>query len=240
MSSAWRRSLRMVLVLLLVVWLPTACSGGSGDRVVLMLDYESGFGGAVYPVYNPYVFFADGSVVKAPKPALADLDRSARNPDQGRWGRWQLVGEKVQITWDQRNRRGEVQTSEQDWPGLDAVPAARNERLEGSWRSLGGGGNLAMGGTVGIVNTSRFTFAADGRFTTERLSGGGSSTDFAGSSASNSAFARRDSAGTYALDGHTLNLHFNNGESRRLFFCFLGKDRKTLRIGGSNYTPASR
>ncbi len=146
----------------------------------------------------------------------------------------------MQITWDERNRRGEVQTSEKAWPGHDAVPAGRNDRLDGSWSTIGGGGNLAMGGTVGVISTARFTFTPDGRFTTERMSGGSSSIDFGGATAGNSAFARRDSAGTYQLDGYTLSLRFNNGEARRLFFCFLGKDRETLRIGGSNYTPASR
>ncbi len=70
------------------MWLLTACAGGSGDRVALLVDYEGGYGGAVYPVYNPYVFFADDDVVKEPKVALEELDRSARDKGQGRWGRW--------------------------------------------------------------------------------------------------------------------------------------------------------
>lgn len=70
------------LALISLVLFVLACNGvrgQNGDKVVLLLDYEAGYGGAVYPVYNPYVFFADGTVAKEPKVAIEDMDRRSRS-----------------------------------------------------------------------------------------------------------------------------------------------------------------
>lgn len=208
--------------------------GAKLERVALLVDYESGYGGAIYPVHNPYVFFSNGTVVKEPKRALDELNHGARSRDDGRWGQWQQVGNKVKITWDQRDRKGKVDTSEKDWPGPSGVPAATNEKLNGTWSTIGGGGNLALGGSTGVVTSGRFTFSPDGRFTTERMAGGSTTTE----TGSNSSYASRNGAGTYQLDGYTLNLKFNNGERKRVFFCYLDKSKSSFRIGGSNYTPS--
>ncbi len=200
------------------------------ERISLLVDYETGYGGAVYPVYNPYVFFRNGSVVKEPKIAIEDLDLQSRSSDSGRWGRWKHTGSKVLITWDKPGRNGKVQTSEKDWPGHEAYPASANEKLTGSWSSVGGGGNLALGGSIGILAAKNFHFTADGRFTTGSLAGI--------SAPGQAGHSKKVSSGTYSLNGHTLNLRFDNGETRKLFFCFMSKDKtKSLRIGGSNYTP---
>lgn len=36
------------------------------ERIALLLDYEMRYGGYVYPVYNPYVFFKNDTIVKEP------------------------------------------------------------------------------------------------------------------------------------------------------------------------------
>ena len=200
------------------------------ERISLLVDYETGYGGAVYPVYNPYVFFRNGTVVKEPKIAIEDMDLQARSSDAGRWGSWKRTGSKVLITWDKPGRNGKIQTSEKDWPGHEAYPASDNEKLNGSWGSVGGGGNLALGGSIGILAAKNFHFTSDGHFTTGSLA--------AISAPGQVGRSRKTDSGTYNLSGHTLTLRFDNGETRKLFFCFMSKDKtKSIRIGGSNYTP---
>lgn len=206
--------------------------GQNVERISLLVDYESGYGGAVYPVYNPYVFFKNGAVAKEPKVAIDEIDLKARSKDHAsRWGTWKRSGGKVKITWDGVNRKGKQETKEADWPGSTAFAAGSNERLEGTWSSTGGGGNIAFGGSVGILTSKRFTFTRDGKFTTENL---------ASTTAPNvAAFSKKNTAGKYKINGHVIELTFNSGDSRRLFFCFYGKDKRVLRIAGNNYTPAN-
>ena len=79
--------------------------------------------------------------------------------------------------------------------------------------------------------SKRFTFTRDGKFTTENL---------ASTTAPNvAAFSKKNTAGKYKINGHVIELTFNSGDSRRLFFCFYGKDKRVLRIAGNNYTPAN-
>lgn len=200
------------------------------QRVALMLDYETGYGGYVYPVYNPYVFFRDGTVIKNPKVAIESLDKKARDKSQGRWGKWRNAGNKVQIIWDGVGRNGKPQTSEKDWKSPEAYSAGRGETLNGSWSSMSGGGNIAFGGNFGSFSLKNFTFRSDGRFTTEKT-GGASDTNM-------TVYSKNDSAGKYSLNGYTLTLHFNNGKTTQLFFCYLGKDRDVFNIAGNNYTSA--
>ena len=206
--------------------------GQNVERISLLVDYESGYGGSIYPVYNPYVFFRDGTVAKEPKVAVDELNRKARSKeDAARWGTWKRSGGKVVITWDGVNRRGKKETKEADWPGFPAHAAGRNETLEGTWSSTGGGGNIAFGGSVGILTSKGFTFTSDGRFTTENVA--------SGSAPNITTFSKKNTAGKYKISGNVIELTFNSGDSRRLFFCYLGKDKKVIRIGGSNFTPAT-
>ncbi|MBX3243810.1 MAG: hypothetical protein KF685_05080 [Acidobacteria bacterium] len=206
--------------------------GQNVERISLLVDYESGYGGAVYPVYNPYVFFKNGIVAKEPKVAIDEMDLKARSKDDAlRWGTWKRSGGKVVITWDGVNRRGKQETKEADWPGYTAHPAGRNDTLEGAWSSTGGGGNIAFGGSVGVLTSKRFTFTRDGKFTTENL---------ASTTGPNiAAYSKKNTAGRYKISGNVIELVFNSGDKRRLFFCYLGNDKKVMRIAGSNYTPAT-
>ncbi|HRE51624.1 MAG TPA: hypothetical protein PK339_09390 [Flavitalea sp.] len=203
------------------------------DRISLLLDYETGYGGAIYPVYNPYVFFTNGTVVKEPKTAVEDLDHKARSKEEGRWGKWKQAGNKVKIAWDGLNRKGKVETSEKDWPGHQAYPAGATEKLDGAWSTIGGGGNLAFGGSIGIVATKDFRFTPDGRFTTGSMAGI--------SAPGQVGRSQKSAAGSYTLSHHTLELKFDNGQTKKLFFCYMGKEKKdVLRIGGSAYTPSKK
>lgn len=197
--------------------------GSNVESLSLLLDYEAGYGGYVYPVHNPYVFFKDGKYVKEPKVPVEELDLDALTTEQAvSWGTWESNGDKVNLV-DRRN-----EDWEKDWPGAPAFPAKKGESLSGAFGSISGGGNLAVGGTVGVIAYSSMTFTPDGWFTNEKLSGGTNS--------DHAAFSRQTSAGRYELDGYMITLKFNNGDTKRFFFCYYGTDKEVFRLSGRTYT----
>ena len=202
--------------------------GSHVERISLLVDYETGYGGYIYPVYNPYVFFKNGTVVKEPKIPINELNLDALTTDQAvRWGTWQRNGNKVQITYSNGN------TADKDWPGNQAYPAKSNESHHGTFSSISGGGNLAFGGDVGILNYSRMSFTSDGWYTTERISGSNSS--------SHTAYQTNTTSGRYKFDGsHSITLTANNGQVKRFFFCWYSKDGdRVFRLGGRTFTRNS-
>lgn len=220
-----------VVWLVIVLLLSASCKkdpldealGSNVERVSLLLDYEAGYGGFVYPVHNPYVFFKDGTFVKEPKIPVDELNIETITTEQAvNWGTWRRAGDKVVLT----NRDDDE--SEKEWPGAQAYAAGRGDALEGAFSSISGGGNLAIGGTIGVLAYSRMTFTADGWFTTENIGSGHGSNHVA--------FARQTTAGKYTLDGYTITLTFNNGDSRRFFFCYYGEDKRVFRVSGRTYT----
>ncbi len=197
--------------------------GSNVERIALLLDYEVGYGGYIYPVHNPYVFFKDGTVVKEPKIPIEDLQLGALTKKEAvDWGTYKKAGDKVVITYYDGDQ------SEKEWPGAEAYPAGKNETLAGSFSSISGGGDLAVGGSVGVIAYSNMTLTSDGWFTNERL-GGGHSSD-------HSAFSQQKTAGQYTLDGYSITLKFNNGDTQRFFFCYYGQDRSVFRLSGRTYT----
>lgn len=61
------------------------------EHIALLIDYETGCGGYIYPVYNPYVFFKNGDVVKEPYIPVNEINMSTITKDvASNWGKWQL------------------------------------------------------------------------------------------------------------------------------------------------------
>jgi hypothetical protein len=196
---------------------------GNVEQLFLMLDYETGYGGYIYPVYNPYVFFNDGRYVKEPKIPVEELNLDALTSEEAySWGTWKREEDQVFLT----DRNGEEWDYE--WPGEPAFAATKGESIAGAFSSISGGGNLAVGGDIGVISYSSMTFTADGWFTNEQLGGG--------SGSSHSAYAELTTAGRYELDGYTITLRFNNGDTKRFFFCYYGADKRVFRIAGRTYT----
>jgi hypothetical protein len=193
------------------------------ERIALMLDYEVGYGGYIYPVYNPYVFFKDGAVVKEPYIPLDEIKTNAVTTDVAyNWGTWKINGSKVNMSWHDGN------SSDKDWPGSDCIAAGSGEKIQGAFGSFSGGGNLAVGGDVGVLDYSNMSFTNDGWFTNTLVGGGGNS--------SVTAYSELTTAGRYSINGYAINLTFNNGDKKRLFFCFYGNDKRVFRIAGRAYT----
>lgn len=193
------------------------------ERLSLLLDYETGYGGYIYPVYNPYVFFKDGTYVKEPKIPINELNLESITTDHAvSWGSWQRTGSKVTLT-DRRS-----QNWEKDWPGAPGFPTKKGESLNGAFSSLSGGGSLAVGGSVGTISYASMTFTSDGWFTNEQLG--------AGTASNHTAFSQQTTAGRYELEGYAITLRFNNGDTKRFFFCYYGDDKRVFRLAGRTYT----
>lgn len=193
------------------------------ESIALLLDYETGYGGYIYPVYNPYVFFKNGTVVKSPYIPVEEINTGAVTKDiAGNWGTWKQNGDNMNITWHNGDE------SEKEWPGNSSIAAGKDEKLQGAFGSISGTGNLVVGGSVGILSYSKMSFTSDGWFTNEKVAGGGNS--------SVTAYSKQTTAGRYNINGYTITLTFNNGDVKRLFFCFYGNDKKVFRIAGRSYT----
>lgn len=195
------------------------------ERVLLMKEQATGYGGYTMTVYNPYLLFNNGTVISKPNAAPEDLDHKQRDRRQGRWGKWESSWGTLRIVWDGSAK--DSKPIERKASAPECLPADRKDELKGHWEAVGGGGNIAVGGDVGILNTSNFFFEEDGRFSNQRLT----ATDHPRTAAQ----SRRGSAGRYRLSGYTLHLQVEGGEERRLFFCAMDKGRKALQIGSSVY-----
>ncbi len=196
--------------------------GSNVERLSLMLDYEAGYGGYIYPVHNPYVFFKDGKYVKEPKIPVDELNMDALTTDQaGNWGTWERNGDRVFLT----NRNGDQ--SDKEWPSSPAFPAKKGETIAGSYKTLSGGGTLAVGGSVGVLSYGNMTFTSDGWFTNEQLG--------VGTGSGHVAYSRATTAGRYELDGYAITLKFNSGDTKRFFFCYYGDDKRVFRVSGRTY-----
>ena len=215
--------------LLLSLLTLTACSSEEDmlpdpvERISLLLDYETGYGGYIYPVYNTYVFFKDGTVVKESRIPVDELNLNAISSIQAsRWGTWQKNGDKVMITYSNGN------VTEKEYPGSPAVAARRGETLDGHFSSISGGGNLAFGGSVGTLNYSRMSFTSDGWYTTENISGSHSS--------SHSAYHTNTTSGRYIFDSdYSITLTANNGQVQRFFFCWYSGQERNFRLAGRTF-----
>jgi hypothetical protein len=105
--------------------------------------------------------------------------------------------------------------------------------MKGSYKTIGGGGNTALGGNTMIFVASNITFNDKGQFTLQKTSGG-SNTDF---DVSTTTYANSNSAGTYTLNGYSIEMRFNNGQAVRKLFYFYPDSKTTFGMGSDAYVP---
>jgi hypothetical protein len=115
-----------------------------------------------------------------------------------------------------------------------AKPATKNEKLAGTWSTIGGGGNTIMGGGTMVVSSNALTFNDQGQFTTESTGGG----TFSGATGTVTAYSNKNAAGTYTFDGYSLELKYNNGNIVRKSFCFYDDTKEVWVFGTKPYTPS--
>jgi hypothetical protein len=196
--------------------------------VIIHLEYEYGLGGAIYPVYNPYILFKDGTIYDEPN--TLDLAASKRN-DPKKWGVWKMEGGLLKITWEAKPAKNKYSEWKKDSYQAAAI-AKKGETISGSFKTMSGGGNTALGGDVMIVVSNTITFNDQGQFTLAKVSGGSTSTV--------TSYYKGKDAGTYTLDGYTIELKLNSGKIERKFFYFYPDDRRYFGIGSSVYVPRNK
>ena len=202
--------------------------------IVLHQEYGYGVGGMMLIKYNPYLLLQDGTIYLHPEVCAYDLDVArSREVEPGKWGTWKQEDSKTLVVTMNSDHKPDRWQGTTHW--FWAVPAAKNERLSGTWSTIGGGGNTAFGGGAMVVSSNVLTFNNQGQFTT--LSTGGGS--FNGAGGSVTAYSNKDGAGTYTFDGFSLELKYNNGKIVRKNFCFYDSDSKDVWVfGTSPYTPS--
>ena len=216
-----------------------ATPGERADRAALVRSIEGfafdkvmrlGVGGFMGMRVVPVVLFKDGT-------ALTDVEGLAfpggvaahrqRDPDD--WTTWRRAGDAIELF-----RRGKRSS---EWKTLPfrtvyrTLPA--DFRLDGTYRSIGGAGNVAMGGSDMVAGWRDLRFARDGRF--ERgggsggsVSGGGASTVFSSTAATRT--------GRYAIDGLELVLRYDDGTVERRIIVTDPDAPTALWLDGAPYT----
>jgi hypothetical protein len=200
--------------------------------IVLHQEYGVGVGGMMIIKYNPYVLLNDGSVYSDPYVCIYDLDvAQSREVEPKKWGTWKLESATTLVVVMNADRKPDKWEGKAHWFWAD--PAKKGEKLDGTWSTIGGGGNTAYGGGTMIVSSNVITFNNQGQFTT--LSTGGGTTS--GPAGTVTAYSNKDAAGTYLFDGYSLELQYGNGKVVRKTFCSYDDTREVWVLNSSAYTP---
>lgn len=198
------------------------------EGVYMNLTYQGGVGGYIYPVYEPVLFLKDGTYWDGMNVPPADLDIAAsRQGEPRRWGRWKRVGKKFQLQ-DEKGKWDDPEAMQESKPGVSG------EKLNGTFTSIGGGGNVAYGGGTMIAVVNSFTFLPDGNFKAGKFAS--ASSNESTSPVGVSTYSKSEYDGTYTIDGYTLTLRYKDGRVERRAFSFMdAKDKDAIYLNGSAY-----
>jgi hypothetical protein len=203
--------------------------------VIMHLEYEAGMGGGIYPVYNAYILLKDASIYKHPITSPAYLDVvTSKISEPKKWGTWKINGTQIITYWPTEKPRDQNETWEKK-SYYNTLPAKQGELLEGSYKTLTGGGNTALGGDVMVVASANITFNKQGKFTLAKSAGVSSSV-----SVWENTNSKSGESGTYTLDEYSIVLNYNNGKIERRFFFFYPDSKNHFGIGQSVYMPLKK
>lgn len=193
----------------------------SGDRIVTHQEWETGYGGYLYAVYNPYLLRANGEMFQHLSTNPDEIE-ATKTSKPAYWGKWEPNGNdptEIKITFS----NGKTY----EWTVLSTYAVQPGDTISGKFSSTSGGGNMASGGDVGVIQVKGITFDGD-KFSTASTTG--VTTAVSASSGSH------DEKGTYELGDNTITLHFENGKTAKSFFYFMVKDKTLFGIGETTYS----
>ncbi len=198
-----------------------------------------GVGGMVIMRFAPTIFFKDGTFYETDDPALEDVDLAAsKAASPHRWGRWSRQGDRFTLT----DAKGRANVYPLQAGNLFKAFPASAAALAGSYKTVGGGGNAAIGGDVMIATQNRFNFLPGGVYTTQRSTG--ASNSGASTGVGSTLAARAAGEGRFTADRYTITLEGPDGRRERRFFAFGSRkspaqlDTGLLFIGDTAYTRA--
>ncbi len=190
------------------------------EGIYLHLEYTYGLG--VEIKYRPYMFFKDGSVFKDLDVSAQDFNPSSskmNNSDQ--WGVWKKQGNEIFLNWNSGKS-----DSWKDGTWYKSVSANMGEQISGSYKSISGVSNVPMGGDATVLSVRNISFK-DNLFTYESFTGS--------SNEGTTVYNNHTKAGTYILDGYSIELLFNNGTREKKFFFFYPDSKDVFGIGSTYY-----
>jgi hypothetical protein len=182
-----------------------------------------GVGGFIGQDIYPVVLFRNGDALKEVE-ALAAANGLAehRSSNPKAWTKWQRKNGKIELL------------TGKGWEALPfnvtykTLPA--QFRLDGTYRSLSGSGNVAIGGSASVAVWSTYTFSSEGRV----IRGRGAGSSNAGVVTSSVAPSQR---GRYQIDGLTLRMTYDDGSTEERLIIADPKDPKTaIWLDGSGYS----
>jgi len=202
--------------------------------VVMNMEYSYGVGGMIVPEYKPYLLLKDGTIYKHIKVSPYELNLAAsKQSEPEKWGTWKMEGKNIVV---QLPEKGSMKTSRWEKNWYWARSAESNEKIQGAFKTISGGGNTAVGGSTMIVIGSNIAFNNKGEFTLEKYSGG-SSYDFGVGVSTNS---KKNTMGTYTLNGYSIELRFNNNDVVKKLFYFYPDSKDAFGMGGDSYTAVKK
>ncbi|SMB86419.1 hypothetical protein [Deinococcus hopiensis] len=183
------------------------------------LSYSTGVGGMMITTYPASLFLKDGTVYNDPYWAPNSFNyKLSRELEPQKWGKWTKQGKNFLIKWgDGSTDTFEVQET--------LKPAPAGLKLSGTYSSISGGGNTALGGDVVVAVTNAYTFTPQGTF-----KGGRSAS---GSTSNVTTLSQSSTSGTYSISGYGITLKYGDGGQKRLFFFV--RSPKLVTIGGSDH-----
>ena len=201
------------------------------EGIYINLETGVGVGGFPTQEYNPYLLLKDKSIYKRllNDPFQLDVQRSKElEPEQ--WGTWRSAGNDIIVNW-----KDGKQYTWKVWH--KTLPAENGTRLNGYYRSIGGGGSIAAGGDVITFSSDGITFFEDGRYVRGKSSGASA----AGSGPYGTWSGSAKSSGTYQVAGNKIILKDDNGKQNELAFYFFPDKNKqrsndVIGIGGNVYS----
>ena len=187
------------------------------ERIALRTVTRYGLGG-VYVENETYLLLKDGSILRnfSDNPYTLNVAASKRAVPKN-WGRWRPQGNRLQVTWP-----GKKPTLWKTWFSTRA--AGPGQTIEGRFQSADGFG----GGRVANFNT--VAFSADGRFAWASLKGGSTGGWLP-------AYSDKRRSGRYTLNGHSIQLRYNDGTMEDYAFAFYPKDDEHFVIGANHFAP---
>lgn len=196
---------------------------------------QFGVGGYMYMNPEPVVLFKDGTALEDIEaldkltPQTLDDHKRAHPKD---WTRWRKAGAGIEI--EECKKAKPACSNGKEWSALAYKtaygPLAKGARIEGRYKTISGGGNVAFGGDVMVASMREMAFAKDGSFATSKNVG-----------ATSSSFTTANQSGTttgrYEIDGFIITLRFANGETVQRTIVAEGAGKPdAIWLDGSAYT----
>jgi hypothetical protein len=199
---------------------------GDIDSIAFDSDTHMGYGGMLTFDPTPMVLFKSGdvaymTVLSAPEGLAA---HRAAHPKQ--WLHWRRDGNAILIGSTQWRRLTYTKT---------LGPAPMGYRLAGNYQSLSGGGNIAVGGSSGVIAWSNLSFDRSGAFTSGGGSGSFTETNGGDARVATSG-VRADEHGTYVVNGYALTLRYASGRVEQRVIVVDPKEPDVVWIDGSGWT----